>query len=173
MLFRSLSDENIKANEAEAFLNLIPRIEGKPFPDEPIKYLISKKKPSLIQNQTGFRNKLASVAQIGKNMILENISQFLSSGKHTIAQNYVKNAIEGKSSNFLIFDTLKPSTKTVESISESVEECIVFMVGGGTFYEYDTIMEYTGQKNLKKMVYGADYIYRGDEFLKELCKVMI
>ena len=50
------------------------------------------------------------------------------------------------------------------------------MIGGGSFYEYETMQSFAKQKKINvliitiQIIYGCDKIYRAEEFIAELEK---
>ncbi len=45
---------------------------------------------------------------------------------------------------------------------------IVFVAGGGSYYEYEQMHKLEEELGSIQIIYGSDYIYSPEEFLKEL-----
>jgi hypothetical protein len=76
---------------------------------------------------------------------------------------------------------LKPTaTKPANSVSYS--ECIVFVVGGGNYIEYQNLADCFSMRGVndrqqhvrggqRRVTYGATCLYNGGEFVKQLAKL--
>lgn len=59
--------------------------------------------------------------------------------------------------------------RELDSLEEhqSVQNLIVYVAGGGSYFEYQRILELEKSLN-KKIIYGCDYIYSPESFIEEL-----
>lgn len=73
--------------------------------------------------------------------------------------------------NYLYMDPKQlrpgPPTTTVPKGRAPFDECMVFMVGGGNFCEYQNLSDYA-QRNRKTITYGCSELVSADQFLDQM-----
>jgi len=83
-------------------------------------------------------------------------------------------------SDFVYFDPKQLKQSSASRNSQSFNESIVFVVGGGNYHEYNNINDVLCKKNAagaqamtrqKKITYGTSCLLNGEEFLEHLCKL--
>ena len=57
--------------------------------------------------------------------------------------------------------------KQIKGVRLDVNSVCVYVIGGGSYSEYETVMS-VQSKVLMQMIYGCDYLYTPEEFVKEL-----
>jgi len=126
-------------------------------------------------------NMFAKLMSRGSNFFMEGVKNLVFKKHNLPVTRIVDHLMELKPSpdtdDFRYFDPklLKPSEGGSASGPKSrapYQDAIVFMVGGGTFTEYQNLVEYAKSKtvggNTKKIIYGCSTLNNGNQFLKQL-----
>ncbi|KAL6912381.1 hypothetical protein ACP4OV_001186 [Aristida adscensionis] len=74
--------------------------------------------------------------------------------------------------NYLLFDPRAPRSGSGGQFKGPFREAIVFMIGGGNYIEYRSLMELAeGSQPSKHVIYGATEILNGVEFIEQLAEL--
>ncbi|KAG8091392.1 hypothetical protein GUJ93_ZPchr0012g20940 [Zizania palustris] len=104
------------------------------------------------------------------------VKNLLSDGRQLALTRTVDALMDGKPNpevdNYLLFDPRAPKSGTGGQFRGPFREAIVFMIGGGNYIEYRSLME-LGQRSQpsKQVIYGATDILNGVEFIQQLSEL--
>lgn len=104
------------------------------------------------------------------------VKNLLSDGRQLALTRTVEALMEGKPSpevdDYLMFDPRAPRSGTGGQFKGPFGEAVVFMIGGGNYIEYKSLME-LGQHSQpsKHVIYGATEILSGAEFIHQLAEL--
>lgn len=126
-------------------------------------------------------NMFTKLMSQGSNFVMEGVKNLVVKKHNLPVTRIVDHLMELKPSpdtdDYRYFDPklLKPSeggsTAPLKSRAQ-FQDAIVFMVGGGTYAEYQNLVDYAKSKtvggNAKKIVYGCSTLNNGNQFLKQL-----
>ncbi|VAI12816.1 unnamed protein product [Triticum turgidum subsp. durum] len=104
------------------------------------------------------------------------VKNLLSDGRQLALTRTVEALMEGKPNpevdNYLLFDPRAPRSGTGGQFRGPFREAIVFMIGGGNYIEYRSLVE-LGQRSQpsKHVIYGATEILNGVEFIQQLAEL--
>ena len=62
------------------------------------------------------------------------------------------------------------TNKDIDEVNLKVDSVLVYVIGGGSFHEYQTVMKLRNSLN-KQIIYGCDYLYSPTEFVGELREI--
>ncbi|KAK9287541.1 hypothetical protein L1049_015962 [Liquidambar formosana] len=103
------------------------------------------------------------------------VKNLLSSDRQLALTRTVEALMEGKPNpeveTFLAFDPRAPKSSSGVGSSHlkgPFKEAIVFMIGGGNYVEYGSLLELARQQPVKHVIYGATEILTGVEFVEQL-----
>uniref|UniRef100_A0A0D9XJ49 SEC1 family transport protein SLY1 n=1 Tax=Leersia perrieri TaxID=77586 RepID=A0A0D9XJ49_9ORYZ len=104
------------------------------------------------------------------------VRNLLSDGKQLAITRTVEALMEGKPNpevdNYLLFDPRAPKSGTGGQFRGPFREAIVFMIGGGNYIEYRSLMELAQRSQItKQVIYGATEILNGVEFIQQLSEL--
>jgi hypothetical protein len=104
------------------------------------------------------------------------VKNFLSDGSQLALTRTVEALMEGKENpevdNYLLFDPRAPRSGTGGQFRGPFREAIVFMIGGGNYTEYRSLIELgKGSQPSKHVIYGATEILNGVEFIQQLAEL--
>lgn len=110
------------------------------------------------------------------NAVTAGVKNLLSNDRQLALTRTVEALMEGKPNpevdSFLVFDprTSKSSSGTGSShLKGPFKEAIVFMIGGGNYVEYGSLLELAQQQQpVKHVIYGSTEILTGAEFVDQL-----
>nr|CAD1821218.1 unnamed protein product [Ananas comosus var. bracteatus] len=104
------------------------------------------------------------------------VKNLLSAGRQLALTRTVEALMEGKPNpevdSYLFFDPRAPRTGSGAQFKGPFREAIVFMIGGGNYVEYRSLVE-LGQRSqpAKHVIYGATEILNGVEFVQQLTEL--
>ncbi|AQK55183.1 SEC1-family transport protein SLY1 [Zea mays] len=106
------------------------------------------------------------------------VKNLLSSGRQLALTRTVEALMEGKPNpevdNYLLFDPRAPRSGSGGQFKGPFREAIVFMIGGGNYIEYRSLMELaecSQPPSSKHVIYGATEIVNGVEFIEQLAEL--
>ncbi|KAM0918025.1 hypothetical protein ACQ4PT_009388 [Festuca glaucescens] len=121
----------------------------------------------------------ASSTASGANIVnwaVSAVKNYLSDERQVALTRTVEALMEGKPNpevdNYLLFDPRAPRSGTGGQFRGAFREAIVFMIGGGNYTEYRSLIE-PGQSSQpsKHVIYGATEILSGAEFIQQLAEL--
>ncbi|ONK79064.1 uncharacterized protein A4U43_C01F2530 [Asparagus officinalis] len=101
------------------------------------------------------------------------MNNLLSGGRQLALTRTVEALMEGKLNpevdTYLLFDPRAPRSGPGSRLRGPFKEAIVFMIGGGNYVEYMSLME-MGQRSqpMKRVIYGTTELLNGREFMEQL-----
>uniref|UniRef100_A0ACD5WWH7 Uncharacterized protein n=1 Tax=Avena sativa TaxID=4498 RepID=A0ACD5WWH7_AVESA len=110
------------------------------------------------------------------NAVTSGMKNLLSDGRQMALTRTVEALMEGKPNpevdNYLLFDPRAPRSSTGGQFRGPFREAIIFMIGGGNYIEYRSLIE-LGQRSQpsKNVIYGATEILNGMEFIQQLAEL--
>ncbi|XP_062205478.1 SEC1 family transport protein SLY1-like [Phragmites australis] len=104
------------------------------------------------------------------------VKNLLSDGRQLALTRTVEALMEGKPNpevdDYLLFDPRVPRSGTGGQFKGPFREAIVFMIGGGNYIEYRSLMELEQRSQPSKhVIYGATEILSGAEFIHQLAEL--
>lgn len=104
------------------------------------------------------------------------MKNLLSGGRQLALTRIVEALMEGKPNpevdSYLIFDPRAPKTGSGAQLKGPFKEAIVFMIGGGNYVEYRSLMELAQRSQpVKHVIYGTTEILNGIEFVEQLTEL--
>ncbi|KAL6883689.1 hypothetical protein ACP4OV_011103 [Aristida adscensionis] len=104
------------------------------------------------------------------------VKNLLSDGRQLALTRIVDALMEGKPNpevdDYLLFDPRAPRSGTGGQFKGPFREAIVFMIGGGNYIEYRSLMELEHRSQPPKhVIYGATEILSGSEFIHQLAEL--
>ncbi|CAN6279483.1 unnamed protein product [Urochloa humidicola] len=104
------------------------------------------------------------------------VKNLLSAGRQLALTRTVEALMEGKPNpevdDYLLFDPRAPRAGTGGQFKGPYREAIVFMIGGGNYIEYRSLMELAeSSQSSKRVIYGATEILNGVEFIEQLAEL--
>ncbi|XP_062221375.1 SEC1 family transport protein SLY1-like [Phragmites australis] len=104
------------------------------------------------------------------------VKNLLSAGRQLALTRTVEALMEGKPNpevdNYLLFDPRAPRSGSGGQLKGPFREAIVFMIGGGNYIEYRSLMELAERPQPSKhVIYGATGILNGVEFIQQLAEL--
>ncbi|PKA60827.1 SEC1 family transport protein SLY1 [Apostasia shenzhenica] len=101
------------------------------------------------------------------------MKNLLLGGRQLALTRIVEALMEGKPNpevdSYLLYDPRAPKSGTAAQLKGPFKEGIVFMIGGGNYVEYRSLMELTQRSQpTKHIIYGTTEILNGVEFLEQL-----
>ncbi|KAG6522778.1 SEC1 family transport protein SLY1-like [Zingiber officinale] len=104
------------------------------------------------------------------------MKNLLSGGRQLALTRIVEALMEGKPNpevdSYLIFDPRAPKTGPGAQLKGPFKEAIVFMIGGGNYVEYRSLMELAQRSQpVKHVIYGTTEILNGIEFVEQLTEL--
>ncbi|ONK79719.1 uncharacterized protein A4U43_C01F9360 [Asparagus officinalis] len=101
------------------------------------------------------------------------MKNLLSGGRQLALTRTVEALMEGKPNpevdSYLLLDPRAPRSGSGSQLRGPFKEAIVFMIGGGNYVEYSSLME-MGQRSqpVKHVIYGTTELLNGGEFVEQL-----
>ena len=97
--------------------------------------------------------------------LIEDLSKIKNNNNNNENNNNINN-----DSDYLTYNLYKKGYVNDFNINDEnkFDEIIVFICGGGCLSEYEYIDDWLNGKKNKHIIYGCDYLYKQNEFLKEL-----
>ena len=106
--------------------------------------------------------------------LLSKISGLLSDQKHLVHYSLVKKIIQNAQSRVVTpgdASFCHPRTgERTQLFKGQLRTVVVFVAGGGSFYEYDCMHRLEQELPGVQVVYGSDHVFSPEEFLSELNK---
>jgi sec1 family domain-containing protein 1 len=104
------------------------------------------------------------------------VKNLLSDGRQLALTRIVEALMEGKPNtevdDYLLFNPRSPRSGTGGQFKGPFREAIVFMIGGGNYIEYRSLMELEHHSQPSKhVIYGATEILSGAEFIHQLAEL--
>ncbi|CAL9115374.1 unnamed protein product [Musa textilis] len=104
------------------------------------------------------------------------MKNLLSGGRELALTRTVEDLMEGKPNpevdSYLIFDPRAPKTGSGVQLKGPFKEAIVFMIGGGNYVEYRSLMELAQRSQpVKHVIYGTTELLNGTEFVEQLTEL--
>lgn len=104
------------------------------------------------------------------------MKNLLSGGRQLALTRTVEALMEGKPNpevdSYLVFDPRAPKTGSGAQLKGPFKEAIVFMIGGGNYVEYRSLMELAQRSQpVKHVTYGTTEILNGIEFVEQLTEL--
>ncbi|CAO2040032.1 unnamed protein product [Urochloa humidicola] len=104
------------------------------------------------------------------------VKNLLSAGRQLALTRTVEALMEGKPNpevdDYLLFDPRAPRAGSGGQFRGPYREAIVFMIGGGNYIEYRSLMELAERSQPSKhVIYGATEILNGVEFIEQLAEL--
>ncbi|GJN20421.1 hypothetical protein PR202_gb07797 [Eleusine coracana subsp. coracana] len=104
------------------------------------------------------------------------VKNLLSDGRQLALTRTVDTLMDGKPNpevdDYLLFDPRAPRSGTGGQFKGPFREAIVFMIGGGNYIEYRSLMELEHRSQPSKhVIYGATEILSGAEFIHQLAEL--
>ncbi|CAN6206621.1 unnamed protein product [Urochloa humidicola] len=104
------------------------------------------------------------------------VKNLLSDGRQLALTRTVEALMEGKPNpevdDYLLFDPRAPRSGTGGQFKGPFREAVVFMIGGGNYIEYRSLMELEQRTQPSKhVIYGATEILSGAEFIHQLTEL--
>ncbi|XP_072966581.1 SEC1 family transport protein SLY1 [Typha angustifolia] len=101
------------------------------------------------------------------------VKNLLSAGRQLALTRTVEALMEGKPNpevdSYLLFDPRAPRSGSGAQFKGPFREAIVFMIGGGNYVEYRSLMELAQRSQpAKHVIYGTTEILNGVEFIQQL-----
>ncbi|KAJ0966738.1 hypothetical protein J5N97_023655 [Dioscorea zingiberensis] len=101
------------------------------------------------------------------------MKNLLSGGRQLALTRTVEALMEGKPNpevdSYLVFDPRSPRSGAGMQLKGPFKEAIVFMIGGGNYVEYRSLMELAHRSQpVKHVIYGTTEILNGVEFVEQL-----
>ncbi|MCQ2815811.1 MAG: hypothetical protein MJ252_00950 [archaeon] len=155
-----LTNKDSNQNDIQEIKNIIPNQNA-------LKYLKNKKEQSNKGNSAQSEQK--NYWHSGLNFVMNSLNSLMSVEQPSISADIVNSLFFNKKVNgFNTYNTFKKAYEKEGAYTFS--DVIVFVVGGGSFNEFEYIDELM-KKNDIKTIYGCDYIYRPNEFVEDLEKL--
>ncbi|WVZ73017.1 hypothetical protein U9M48_021384 [Paspalum notatum var. saurae] len=109
-------------------------------------------------------------------VVTAGVKNLLSSGRQLALTRTVEALMEGKPNpevdNYLLFDPRAPRLGGGGQFKGPFREAIVFMIGGGNYIEYRSLMELAERSQPSKhIIYGATELVNGVEFIEQLAEL--
>ncbi|XP_008812122.2 SEC1 family transport protein SLY1-like [Phoenix dactylifera] len=104
------------------------------------------------------------------------MKNLLSGGRQLALTRTVEALMEGKPNpevdSYLVFDPRAPRSGSGAQLKGPFKEAIVFMIGGGNFVEYRSLMELAQRSQpVKHVIYGTTEVLNGAEFVEQLTEL--
>ncbi|CAL9174534.1 unnamed protein product [Musa hybrid cultivar] len=104
------------------------------------------------------------------------MKNLLSGGRELALTRTVEDLMEGKPNpevdSYLIFDPRAPKMGSGVQLKGPFKEAIVFMIGGGNYVEYRSLMELAQRSQpVKHVIYGTTELLNGTEFVEQLTEL--
>ncbi|EHA8590507.1 SEC1 family transport protein SLY1 [Cocos nucifera] len=104
------------------------------------------------------------------------MKNLLSGGRQLALTRTVEALMEGKPNpevdSYLVFDPRAPRSGSGVQLKGPFKEAIVFMIGGGNYVEYRSLMELAQRSQpVKHVIYGTTEILNGTEFVEQLTEL--
>ncbi|CAA6673554.1 unnamed protein product [Spirodela intermedia] len=101
------------------------------------------------------------------------VKNLLSGERQLALTRTVEALMEGKPNpeieSYLSFDPRSPRSASVSHLKGPFKEAIVFMIGGGNYVEYRSLMEFAQRvQPVKHVIYGTTEVLNGSEFVEQL-----
>ncbi|XP_047087254.1 SEC1 family transport protein SLY1-like [Lolium rigidum] len=117
-----------------------------------------------------------SIVNWAVSAVTDGVKNYLSDERQVALTRRVEALMEGKPNpevdNYLLFDPRAPRSGTGGQFRGPFREAIVFMIGGGNYGEYRSLIE-PGQSSQpsKHVIYGATEILSGVDFIQQLAEL--
>jgi hypothetical protein len=127
-------------------------------------------------SSTASRSNIVDWAEKLYGQSISAVTNYLSDGRQLALTRTVEALMEGKPNpevdNYILFDPRAPRSGTGGQFRGPFREAIVFMIGGGNYIEYRSLIE-LGQRSQpsKHVIYGATEILSGVEFIQQLAEL--
>ncbi|KAM0923414.1 hypothetical protein ACQ4PT_005555 [Festuca glaucescens] len=127
-------------------------------------------------SSTASRSNIVDWAEKLYGQSISAVTNYLSDGRQLALTRTVEALMEGKPNpevdNYILFDPRAPRSGTGGQFRGPFREAIVFMIGGGNYIEYRSLIE-LGQRSQpsKHVIYGATEILNGVEFIQQLAEL--
>ncbi|KAM0911457.1 hypothetical protein ACQ4PT_013472 [Festuca glaucescens] len=127
-------------------------------------------------SSTASRSNIVDWAEKLYGQSISAVTNYLSDGRQLALTRTVEALMEGKPNpevdNYILFDPRAPRSGTGGQFRGPFREAIVFMIGGGNYIEYRSLIE-LGQRSQpsKHVIYGATEILNGVEFIQQLVEL--
>ncbi|XP_047073142.1 SEC1 family transport protein SLY1 [Lolium rigidum] len=127
-------------------------------------------------SSTASRSNIVDWAEKLYGQSISAVTNYLSDGRQLALTRTVEALMEGKPNpevdNYILFDPRAPRSGTAGQFRGPFREAIVFMIGGGNYIEYRSLIE-LGQRSQpsKHVIYGATEILNGVEFIQQLAEL--
>lgn len=180
-----LSD--VKSNEFEAALNEYfsssPAAASPILPTDVPALLSFLRRMKSLQSPMSFRSapnatltSLLTTAHSQASSLLNKATSFFTKYIPVSLSRIVENLLEGKScpedDTYCCFDPKAKSAEVVDLRGRKYSEVVVFVIGGGCYYEYYNMLEMLRQKqNAKKVYYGGSEMMNSAAFLVQLAQL--
>ncbi|XP_010941410.1 SEC1 family transport protein SLY1 [Elaeis guineensis] len=104
------------------------------------------------------------------------MKNLLSGGRQLALTRTVEALMEGKPNpevdSYLVFDPRAPRSGSGAQLRGPFKEAIVFMIGGGNYVEYRSLMELAQRSQpVKHVIYGTTEVLNGAEFIEQLTEL--
>uniref|UniRef100_J3N268 SEC1 family transport protein SLY1 n=2 Tax=Oryza brachyantha TaxID=4533 RepID=J3N268_ORYBR len=104
------------------------------------------------------------------------VKNLLSDGRQLAITRTVEALMDGKPNpevdNYLLFDPRAPKSGSGGQFRGPFREAIVFMIGGGNYIEYRSLLELAQRsQTTKQVIYGVTEILNGVEFIQQLSEL--
>ncbi|XP_010935252.1 SEC1 family transport protein SLY1 [Elaeis guineensis] len=104
------------------------------------------------------------------------MKNLLSGGRQLALTRTVEALMEGKPNpevdSYLVFDPRVPRSGSGSQLRGPFKEAIVFMIGGGNYVEYRSLMELAQRSQpVKHVIYGTTEVLNGVEFVEQLTEL--
>ncbi|CAL5056651.1 unnamed protein product [Urochloa decumbens] len=118
----------------------------------------------------------SNIVDWAEKLLSAGVKNLLSAGRQLALTRTVEALMEGKPNpevdDYLLFDPRAPRAGSGGQFKGPYREAIVFMIGGGNYIEYRSLMELAERSQPSKhVIYGATEILNGVEFVEQLAEL--
>ncbi|GIL46543.1 hypothetical protein Vafri_3525 [Volvox africanus] len=114
----------------------------------------------------------------GLSQVAKGVKTLLSSARQAPLAGCVEALMEGKAGSvefesYAVFDPkLPPGRSSIERVKGPFREGIIFMIGGGNYFERETLLSWAQRCTpTRHVVYGATELLSGEEFVQQLSEL--